>query len=184
MANIKDLGWDKRRRLAADLVAASTSGTSGTSSTGGIDLSTPIQLIENAPIIIAQGLTADGKYSGLVWKGTLGTAGTYADLCYQGTSGKWHLTDADAEATIKPKLGFCCSAGTDGMASEFLFLGDMRADALFPTLVVGERVYASGTAGKIQTAACTSGQYERVVGEAYGTKGLSVNISREYYLIA
>ena len=107
---------------------------------------------------IEKGLNEDGEYSGFVTEGIAGATLAFGDSVYLAVAdGRWELTDADAEATAFGKLGICVMpASADGDDTLILLLGNVRADAVFPTLTVGSPVYVGLTAGDIVTTAPTA----------------------------
>lgn len=142
-------------------------------------------LPENTAIQLDAALSADGKYSGIVLPGqTAGAALAFGDLVYLQTSdSRWELADADAEATCSNMLGICVlAAAGDGSATTILVYGKVRADTAFPTMTIGAPMFASTTAGDIQTTA-PSGAADiiRVVGHALTADELFFNPSQDYY---
>lgn len=140
---------------------------------------------ENAAIQLDAVLSADGKYSGIVLPSqTAGAALAFGDLCYLQTSdSRWELVDADAEATCSNLLGMCVlAAAGDGSASTMLLVGKIRADSAFPTMTIGANMFASTTAGDIQTTAPSgAGDIIRVIGQALTADELFFNPSQNYY---
>lgn len=147
-----------------------------------------VALPENTAIQLDAALSADGKYSGIVLPSqTAGATLAFGDLCYLQTSdSRWELVDADAESTCSNMLGMCVlAAAADGSATTILVFGKIRADANFPVLTIGAPVYASTTAGDVQTTA-PSGTLDivRKVGHALTADELFFNPSNDYYEIA
>jgi hypothetical protein len=142
------------------------------------------QLAENAPILFVAAGSADGKYSGLATPGTAGATLAFGDLCYLAVAdSRWELADADAEATAGGVLlGICVlAAAADGDPTRMLLVGNVRADAAFPTLTIGAPAYVGVTAGDIQVAQ-PSGTDDviRVVGHAKTADELFFNPSRDW----
>jgi len=127
-------------------------------------------LPENVAIKLDVALSADGKYSAVaVEVGTLGETVAFGECVYfKAADSQWYKAKADAEATLKPKIGICLVAGNDNDATVILLIGKVRADAVFPSFTVGAPVFISAaTAGALtNTAPSTSGQFIRCVGEA------------------
>lgn len=164
----------KATKAALDLKLALAGGTM----TGAINLG------ENAGLELDSALSADGKYSGIVRAGTAGAALAFGDLCYLSvTDSRWELVDADAEATTFGLLGICVlAAAGDGNSTTMLLWGIVRADAAFPTLTIGAKVFASTTAGDIQTTAPSGvGDIIRIIGLANTADELYFNPSPDYY---
>jgi len=166
----------------ADAVAART--TLGALGSAGGTLTGAVNLGENAGLELDAAGSADGKYSGIWISGTAGATLAFGDLCYlSSVDSRWELVDANAEATAKGKLGMCIlAAASDGSATAMLLIGNIRADAAFPALTVGAPVFASTTAGDIQTTA-PSGAADiiRIVGHANTADELYFNPSNEYF---
>jgi len=149
-----------------------------------ITANTSIILQENAPIILDPALSADGKYSGITEEGTAGATLAFGDLVYLQTSdSRWELVDANAEATCKNKLGICVlAAASDGSATTILLYGKVRADAAFPALTIGAAVFASTTAGDVQTTAPSgAADIMRIVGYGNTADELFFCPSPDYY---
>lgn len=164
----------KATKAALDLKLALAGGTM----TGAINLG------ENAGLELDSALSADGKYSGIVRAGTAGATLAFGDLCYLAAAdSRWELVDANAESTSGGLLGMCVlAAASDGSATKMLLLGFIRADAAFPTLTIGAKVFAATTAGDVQTTA-PSGTADiiRVVGYADTADSFYFNPSADYY---
>lgn len=111
-------------------------------------------LPENTGIVLINNLSGDGTFSGIIQSGTAGVTLVFGDLVYFAAGdSRWKLADADAVSTSGPvKLGMVLNGGGNGDDIIVLLTGNIRADALFPTLTVGAPVYVSTTAGAIQTA--------------------------------
>lgn len=119
-----------------------------------IDLNSPLQLTENAPIMLDAAGSADGKYSGITISGTAGATLAFGDLVYLAAAdSRWELADADSATTADRMLGMCVlAAASDGDPTRLLLMGNIRADAAFPALTIGSPVYVGETAGDVQTA--------------------------------
>jgi len=141
-------------------------------------------LAENVGIVLDPALSADGKYSGIVEAGTAGAALAFGDLCYFAVAdSRWELVDANAAATSFGKLGICVlAAAGDGSATTMLLFGKVRADAVFPILTIGAPVFASTTAGDVQTTA-PSGAADiiRIVGHGNTADELFFHPSNDYF---
>ncbi|MBI3165166.1 MAG: hypothetical protein HYZ24_10825 [Chloroflexi bacterium] len=144
-------------------------------------------LSQDSSIVLGSGYfpLADLKYEGIVLANqTAGAALAFGDLCYLQTSdSRWELVDADAEATCSNLLGMCVlAAAGDGSASTMLLVGKIRADSAFPTMTIGANMFASTTAGDIQTTAPSgAGDIIRVIGQALTADELFFNPSQNYY---
>lgn len=119
-----------------------------------IDLNSPLQLTENAPIMLDAAGSADGKYSGITISGTAGATLAFGDLVYLAAAdSRWELADADSATTADRLLGMCVlAAANDGDPTRLLLMGNIRADAAFPSMTIGSPVYVGETAGDVQTA--------------------------------
>ncbi|KKN71498.1 hypothetical protein LCGC14_0420770 [marine sediment metagenome] len=137
-------------------------------------------------IILSTGLT-DGKYHGIVEKGTAGTTLAFGDIVYFAVAdSKWELTDADALATAGPvKVGICVLAASEDVATVFLLYGNVRADTAFPTLTIGAPAYIGLTAGDIVTTApSASADIVRIVGYGNTANELFFSPDNTYVEIA
>ena len=143
-----------------------------------------VTLAENANIKINHGLSADGKWRGLVEDGTAGVALSFGQVVYFNTSSKWVLAKADAEATSGlVRIGLCILAATgDTEPTKILTLGYIRADSLFPTLTIGAPVYISiATAGSIQvTQPSATDNVIRIIGYGATADELFFNPSNDF----
>lgn len=112
------------------------------------------QLAEGASIALDAALSADGAYSGITIAGTAGTTLAFGDLVYLAAAdSRWELADADSATTSDRLLGMCVlAAASDGSATRLLLMGNIRADAAFPTMTIGSAMYVGETAGDIQVA--------------------------------
>ena len=162
-----DFGSNTVTMTSAELITACSDETGtgvlvfGTSPT----IATPT--ITSPEITLGTGL-ADGAFTGITEDGTAGATLAFGDLCYLAVAdSRWELTDADAEATAFGKLGICVLVATgDGEATTMLLVGNVRADAVFPSLTVGAPVYVDVTAGDISnTAPSGSGDIIRTIGQ-------------------
>lgn len=131
-----------------------------------------VQLAENISILLDAALSADGKWSGISDIGVLGETVAFGSPVYLKTAdSRWYKTNAGAEATAgNVKIGICVVAGNAADPTTILLYGKVRADSLYPTLVIGAPVYLSTTAGNIQTVQPSStDQVIRIIG--YGNTG-------------
>lgn len=141
-------------------------------------------LAENASIALDPVLSADGKYTGTTISGTAGTTLAFGDLIYLAVAdSRWELADADSATTAGGvMMGFCVlAAAADGDPTVILLDGNIRADTAFPSLTVGAPVYASTTAGDVQTSQ-PSGTDDviQVVGFGLTADSMIVKISPDY----
>ena len=111
-------------------------------------------LAENASIALDPAGSADGKYTGITIAGTAGATLAFGDLCYlKAADSQWYLTDADAAATADVMIGMCVLAANDNDPTVLLLMGQIRADAKFPAMTIGNPMYmGDDTAGTIETA--------------------------------
>jgi len=128
-------------------------------------------LPENTAIILDPALSADGKYSGIAITGIAGTTLAFGDVIYLAVAdSRWELAKADAATTSKGILGICIlAAESDGDTTTILISGKIRADAAFPTLTVGDKVYLSdATAGDVVATAPSQAENHvvRILGHA------------------
>lgn len=129
-------------------------------------------------------LAADGDYTGITMPGVAGTTLAFGDLVYLASAdSRWELVDADSSATCGGVLtGMCVqAAAADGSATTILLQGTVRADAVFPALTIGAPVYASTTAGDVQTTQ-PSGTDDviQVVGFGLTADSMYFNPSNDY----
>lgn len=117
-----------------------------------------IELGENKGLVLDAALSADGKYCGIIERGTAGAALVFGNLCYfQTADSRWEKVDANLSAGYPLKLGMCVlAAAADGNATKMLLYGKINAASLFPTLTKGAPVYMSETAGAIVVAQPTT----------------------------
>lgn len=121
---------------------------------------------------------ADGEYTGITEPATSGAALAFGELCYRSpVDSRWGKTDATSSATYNKKLGVCVTAaGTSGDPTKMLLVGRVRKDSIISGLTVGEPVYMSGTAGRVQSAApSASGSAVRIVGHTQTANELYFN---------
>lgn len=144
-------------------------------------LTIELNLGENYGIALDSALSADGKYSGLVTAGA--TAGlTFGTLCYYDViNERWAVADANSATTYDKKLGICVLTVSGGNPTKILLLGNVRADAIFPTLTIGAPVYMSEVAGEIVvTQPTTANVCIRKIGFANTDHELYFNPSNDY----
>ena len=140
-----------------------------------------VALPEDLSIILDAALSGDGTWCGTETEaGIAGETLVFGECVYfKAADSRWWFTDADAEATTKPKVGFVIlAAGSGGDPTKILYDGKIRADAKFPALTIGDPVFVGTTAGEIQVAAPSgAGDQVRCVGQANTANELAVNIS-------
>lgn len=111
----------------------------------------------------------DGDYQGITQLGTSGEALSFGNLIYLDEfTSLWKKAGALLTTSRDRKLGMCvlASSGT-GKSIKILQFGNIRADSIFPTFIVGRPVFMSETAGLIATSKpTTTGAVHRVVGYA------------------
>ena len=123
--------------------------------TGGATLGGTLNIGSNS-LKLSTGLD-DLDWSGFSEAGVAGTALAFGDLCYlNDADSRWELADNDESDAYDKKLGICILTAEDGAATEMLVWGNVRCDALFPTMTVGVQMYMSGTAGDITGTAPAS----------------------------
>lgn len=170
-------------------LATTTSNTwAGTQTFG--NASTTLQTItnstwvgENAGIYFTKGLSADGKYSGMLEDGIAGSALSFGDIVYlQASDSRWELADANLSAGYDKKVGIVVlAAAGDGSVTKIMLRGNIRADANFPTLTIGSPVYMAETAGDIVVTQPTTADVAiRIMGFANTADELYFNPSNDY----
>ena len=125
-----------------------------------------LALPENVAILLDPALSADGKYSGICETGTGGAAIAFGSMVYLNSSGKWVVTDADAEATAKGRIGMCVVAcGGDTQSITVMFLGKVREDD-WDWATVGAPLFLDTTTagGLTQTPPSGSADCVRIAG--------------------
>ena len=141
-------------------------------------------LVENDAMILVSGLTADGKYNGIVIAGIAGATLAFGNCVYLAfADSRWELAKADAEATTKCLLGICVlAAANDGDATTILLIGEVRADTAFPSFTVAAPVFLdAATAGDLtSTAPSGSGNQVRCVGQSLDANTLWFNPSPDW----
>jgi len=170
---------------------ASNITTTGTVAAGNVTLGTDgtisaLTLTEKASIALDPAGGADGDYSGITITGTGGATLAFGDLIYlQASDSRWELADADAVGTAGDIfLGMAVTSSTDGGSLTILLVGQIRADAAFPVLTIGDPVYAGTTAGDIQVAAPTLiDDVVRVVGFALTADEIYFNPSQDHITV-
>ena len=126
---------------------------------------------------------ADGTYYGITQTGTAGATLAFGNLCYfQASDSRWEKADANVSAGYDKKLGLCVQvAASDGDPTTVLLIGNVRADAVFPTMTIGSPLYMSETAGEIVVAQpTTTDACIRVVGFANTADELYFDPSGDY----
>lgn len=145
-----------------------------------------MQLSEIGGILMAQTLSADGKFS--IIKGRIGTLGETISavgtlVYYKASDSRWWRTDSDAAATsVDVPLALVCVTGNAGDDVQLMEEGVIRSDALFPTLTIGAPVYIGSSTGAVQVSKPTSG-FIRVVGYGDTADALIFKPSNDYYEI-
>jgi hypothetical protein len=179
--------------LDADLLDGNSSAAFATAAQGttadnalpkaGGTMTGDIQLGENTGIKTDASLSADGKYSA-IWSeaGTLGETVAFGEPVYlKAADSQWYKTDASAVATAGVKVGICVDGGVDNDATTILFIGNIRADSLFPTFTIAGQVFLSETAGAMtQTAPTTTDSVTRTIGYANTADDMDVFISQDW----
>lgn len=167
-------------RVSAGVV--SIEGTAVLTVAGGT-LTGSITLGENTGIALDPAGSADGKWSGVTIVGTGGATIAFGRLVYlKAADSRWWETDANASATAGPvMIGMTVTSTTAGAAVTILLVGQIRADASFPTLTIGAPVYVGETAGNIQVAIPTGADNViRVVGFALTADEIYFNPSQDH----
>jgi hypothetical protein len=127
-------------------------------------------LQEDIAFTLDDTLSADGKYCvTLALDGVAGEEVDYGEVVYFKTDSKWWLAKGDAEATVSPMTGLVITAGTSSAdeAIKVALIGEVRADAAFPSFTVGAPVFISAaTGGILTTTELTTGQYQKAIGWA------------------
>jgi hypothetical protein len=127
----------------------------------------------------------DGTWSGIFSEyGILGEAVAFGELIYlSAADSKWYKADATTAATSGDvKVGVCVVGGVLDAVTTILYIGSIRADALFPTFTISGPVMISETPGEMtQTAPVTSNSVTRRIGFASTANEVLINISNDYY---
>ncbi len=129
-----------------------------------------IQFKISVPGFTLDDTLTDGDYAEIAGSaGVAGAALSFGQLCYlQTADSRWELADANVSACFGAKLGICTlAAAGDGSATRMLYLGNVNAASLFPTMTIGMAVYMSETPGAItSTQPTTADACIRVIGFA------------------
>lgn len=127
----------------------------------------------------------DGSWSGIFSEyGILGETVAFGEVIYfSAADSKWYKADATTAATSGDvKVGVCVVGGILDDTTTILYIGSIRADALFPTFTVSGPVMISETPGEMtQTAPVTSNSVTRRIGFANTANEVLINISNDYY---
>ncbi len=155
--------------------------------TGNVAPTGNIQLAENASLKLDPGLSADGKYSGVTILGTGGTTIAFGDLItLDKDDSRWEKVDisvaAAATGDARGILGMAVTASEDGDDVTVLLMGNIRADANFPTLTIGAHVWASTTGDVVVARPTTTDYVQRVIGQALSTDELFFNPSADWQI--
>ena len=126
-------------------------------------------LPEDTSIKLDATLSADGTYC--VTMSLTGTAGEQIDfgesVYFKAGDSKWWLARGNAEITTAPMTGLVISAGAAEAAVEVAIMGEVRADAIFPALVIGGAVFIDpDTAGLVTSLNLTTGEFQKAIGWA------------------
>jgi hypothetical protein len=122
-------------------------------------------LPENICPELDSGLSADGKWSGIVTTGVIGESLGAGEPVVLRSDGKWWETCATNAGYSTGPLGVLLETATADSSKKILLWGKARFDAFFPTLSVGGAVYlGSGWGEWATTAPSTTGHIVRRVG--------------------
>lgn len=124
-------------------------------------------LPEDTGIILDSAISADGKYSPVyMFAGTAGTNLAFGQVVYFASAdSKWELTDADAEATTKPRIAIVVVAGNEDASVTLMGEGYIREDDWNWTTPGAPLFIDATTAGDLtETAPAGSGDCVRIAG--------------------
>ncbi len=143
-----------------------------------------VQFKISVPGLTLDDTLTDGRYAEIAGSnGIAGAALSFGQLCYlQTADSRWELADANVSACFGAKLGICVlAAAGDGSATRMLYLGNVNAASLFPSMTVGMAVYMSETPGAItSTQPTTADACIRVIGFANSADELYFCPSPDY----
>jgi hypothetical protein len=127
----------------------------------------------------------NNSWGGIFYEtGILGESVLFGEVIYlNGVDSKWYKADAsDASTSGDVKVGVCVSGGNANDNTIILYIGNIRADSLFPIFTVSGPVMMSETPGQMtQTAPTASNSVTRRIGFASTPHEVFVNISNDYY---
>ncbi len=99
---------------------------------------------------------------------------------------RWGKVDisvaAAATGDARGILGMAVTASEDGDDVTVLLIGNIRADANFPTLTIGAPVWASTTGDVVVARPTTTDYVQRVIGQALSTDELFFNPSADWQI--
>lgn len=169
-------GWHE-----TDFAVGTTSGTVA----AGDHTHSSLQLAESGAVYTDATLSADGAWSGIhAEAGVLGETVSFGQVCYfKAADSRWWLADASSVTTSGDvRVGVCVVAGNAASATTILFVGNIRADTLFPTFTISGPLHISETAGAMtQTAPTTTDSVTRRIGFAHTADAADINVSNDYY---
>jgi hypothetical protein len=147
------------------------------------------QMVEDDPLLLDAGISADGHYCGICEAGTADAALAFGEVVYlSAASSRWAKALASAVATSGGKLAVVVSAATGAAATTTLLLfGKVNAASLYPAMSVGSAIFISaGTAGQITGTASsgTTNYVVRIIGHGNSGDELFFHPDNDYIEIA
>jgi hypothetical protein len=129
----------------------------------------------------------NNTYSGLTINGVAGVSLGFGNLIYLDPSlSRWKLIDANSNTSEAGDatgiIGFCVSNNKSiGDSIVILLNGVIRADSIFPSLIVNNPLYISESPGYITaTQPSTANVIIRIIGFSLGTNLVYFNPSNDY----
>ncbi|MCK9601755.1 MAG: hypothetical protein M0R06_22115 [Sphaerochaeta sp.] len=139
---------------------------------------------EDVGHILDASISADGKYSPVfMFAGTAGAALSFGQVVYFASAdSKWELTDADAEATTKPRIAIVVSGAAEDAAIVLMGMGYIRKDDWDWSTPGAPLFLDTTTAGGLtETAPSGTGDCIRVAGYVVDANTIFFNPSNDWY---
>ena len=139
---------------------------------------------EDVGHILDASISADGKYSPVfMFAGTAGAALSFGQVVYFASAdSKWELTDADAEATTKPRIAIVVSGAAEDAAIVLMGMGYIRKDDWDWSTPGAPLFLDTATAGGLtETAPSGTGDCIRVAGYVVDANTIFFNPSNDWY---
>lgn len=153
---------------------------------GATTLSGSMTLAENVAIIFDPAIGTTHNYCALAAEIGLGGATiAIGDIVSQHTDGEWYLADCsiahNTAGDARRRLGIALTTSADGAAITVMLRGKIRHDDFADTLLIGDVVYVSTTAGAVTvTQPATTDDVIRIIGHGVTADELDFNPSSDW----